>query len=159
MHDVVETLRQIILKADHEIGEEIKVKSPTLLLGAAVAFAVLPPSIGDPAPASRPCRVSLRQGHWQTPGHNEFWLRCDGDEVFWLGMNKATGDAALGSLWAHVGYGRVEGRVIQLRWADIPFGADTTAGRIEVTVMTDTTMSVSRDDGVFGRAEWHWVGP
>jgi hypothetical protein len=134
-------------------------KSPVTLLTAAVAFSALSSSARRPGEDTAPCRIPLQQGHWQTPGRNEFWLRCDADEVFWLGMNKAVGDTAMGSRWAHVGYGRLQGRVIHLRWADVPFGADTTAGSIEITVLTDSTMIVTRDDGVFGRAEWHWVKP
>lgn len=123
-----------------------------LLFGVVLAMA------GSTPPARPSCAAALRQGRWETPGQNRFWLRCDGGELFWLGMNKASGDTLQGASWTNVGYGTIRGRTIVLRWADVPFGADTTAGHTEISILSDSTLAVSKDDGQMGKATWHWVG-
>lgn len=121
---------------------------------ACAALAQTPPA----APVQQPaCSTPLRTGHWQSAGGNDWWVRCQGNEVFWLGMNRAEATTPAGRAWSHVGYGTLSGKVIRLRWADIPLGTDTLAGVIEVTVVSETEMVVSKDDGVFGQSRWHWV--
>ena len=128
-----------------------------LLALGSITLALAPRTPARPS-GSPACAASLRDGHWQSAGGNDWWVVCRGDEVFWLGMNKPAGDTLAGRAWAHVAYGHLRGTTLSLRWADIPLGTADTDGAIEVAVLSDTTMAVSRDDGVFGKPQWHWVG-
>ncbi len=131
-----------------------------VVLLVACSYACSALAASPPAASVRPsgCSTPLRPGHWQSAGGNDWWVRCEGNEIFWLGMNRAEPNAPAGRAWSHVGYGTLTGKVIRLRWADIPLGTDTLAGAIEVTVVSETEMVVSKDHGVFGLSRWRWVG-
>lgn len=103
------------------------------------------------------CSVQLRSGRWRTSGGNYFWIQCAGSEIFWLGMNKASGDKSEGAMWTQVGHGIVQGANIQLSWSDVPYGSIRTWGRIELKVEADTVLQVVRDDGPCDISRIAWV--
>jgi hypothetical protein len=109
-------------------------------------------------PENRPgCSVQLRSGRWRTPGGNYFWIQCAGSEIFWLGMNRASGDRSEGAMWTQVGHGIVQGANIELSWSDVPYGSIRTWGHIELKVEADTVLQVIRDDGPCGISRIAWV--
>lgn len=129
-------------------------------------YASVPTTIRTSVPRGRPaskleskstCSVQLRSGRWRTPGGNYFWIQCTGSEIFWLGMNRASGDRSQGTMWTQVGHGIVQGTNIQLSWSDVPYGSIRTGGRIELRVAADTLLQVIRDDGPCEVSRISWV--
>ncbi len=103
------------------------------------------------------CSVQLRSGRWRTPGGNFFWIQCTGSELFWLGMNRASGERSQGTMWTQVGHGIVRGAKIELSWADVPYGSIRTEGRIELRIAADTVLQLVRDDGPCDSSRITWV--
>uniref|UniRef100_UPI003216F1F6 hypothetical protein n=1 Tax=uncultured Draconibacterium sp. TaxID=1573823 RepID=UPI003216F1F6 len=99
---------------------------------------------------------SIKPGFWKSADKNPFWITVIGDQVYWLGMNKQSGEKKLGENWCHVGVGKIYGNRIILNWSDIPVGEDHLNGRITVEILSETKMKVTEDSGNFGKSEWTW---
>lgn len=110
------------------------------------------------AAATKPaCAVALRPGRWQSNGGSSFWIQCTGTEVFWIGMNKGNDSVRQGAEWTQIGHGTVQGKLIELRWSDVPYGSIRTNGRLQLRVEADTLLRIIRDDGPFGMPRLRWV--
>ena len=117
-------------------------------------------SAGGPAVAigkTPGCSVPLRPGKWRTSGGNYFWIQCAGSDIYWLGMNRASGYRPQGAMWTQLGHGVVQGANIQLLWSDVPSGSIRTWGRIELRVEADTVLKVIRDDGPCDVSRLTWI--
>ncbi len=90
---------------------------------------------------------TIKSGFWMSKEENPFCVKVIDDQVFWLGMNKHTNEAATGSKWCHVYHGSIKGNLVFFKWGDIPVGEDQLYGTIEI--INESTIKMIEDSGNF----------
>ncbi len=82
-------------------------------------------------------------------GDNIYYVRQVGNELFWYGE----GLSQTPPIWSNVAFGKYDGYVALLRWADVPNGSIMNEGMLAITTPSPDEMVVAYQSGnpdVFG---------
>ena len=98
-------------------------------------------------------------GVWTGVDGGVYYLSQLGSVVWWNGMSDWSGDAGgLGSEWANVGHGTLDGLTLDVAWADLPRGVELGSGTLVLEVQDNgqgNIQIVTRDQsGGFGNTLW-----
>lgn len=74
-------------------------------------------------------------GRWSCDDGGTYYLRQDGRQLYWYAAPLGTEPA-----WASVFSGRIYGKRIKGRWADVPKGRTTGSGDLELSIENDATV-------------------
>lgn len=92
-------------------------------------------------------------GVWEADDDGIYYMRQTGDgRLWWFGtdVGRTTGNA-----FANVAVGQIDGDVIQLEWADVPYGTWLNRGNLTLQVSADgQTLTMIEATGGFGGSIW-----
>jgi hypothetical protein len=89
-------------------------------------------------------------GRWSCDDGGTYYLRQDGRRLYWYAAPHGTEPA-----WATVFSGRIYGKRIKGRWADVPKGRATGSGDLELTIENDgTVLRSAKNDSRYRGSQW-----
>ena len=89
-------------------------------------------------------------GRWSCDDGGTYYLRQDGRQIYWYAAPQGTEPA-----WATVFSGRIYGKRIKGRWADVPNGRATGSGDLELTVENDgTVLRSAKNNSRYRGSQW-----
>jgi hypothetical protein len=92
-------------------------------------------------------------GVWEADDNGIYYLRETGDgRLWWFGTDVGR---STGNTFSNVAVGQIDGDVIQLEWADVPYGTWLNRGSLTLQVSGDghTLTKIEATDG-FGGSTW-----
>jgi hypothetical protein len=92
-------------------------------------------------------------GVWEANDDGIYYLRETGDgRLWWFGTDVGR---TTGNTFSNVAVGQIDGDVIQLEWADVPYGTMLKRGNLTVQVSADGhTLTKIEATGGFGGSIW-----
>lgn len=96
-----------------------------------------------------PAASSNLTGRWNGNDGGKYFLRQVGNELWWYGMS---GDG--GASWTNVFQGRIEGKKVRGRWADVPLGRIMGDGEMHLQVLSPNHLRATHRTGGFGGSDW-----
>ena len=85
-------------------------------------------------------------GVWRASDGGTYYIRQLGGDVWWLG----DGDGS----FANVAYGRIDGNLIRLNWADVPRGGTRGDGELVLIMENPHRLVARRATGGFAARVW-----
>jgi hypothetical protein len=92
-------------------------------------------------------------GVWEANDNGVYYLRETGDDcLWWFGTDVGR---STGNTFSNVAVGRIDGDLIQLQWADVPYGNLLNGGTLTLQVSADgNQLTRIAATGGFGGAIW-----
>jgi hypothetical protein len=92
-------------------------------------------------------------GVWEADDNGIYYLRETADgRLWWFGSDVGR---STGNTFSNVAVGQIEGDVIQLEWADVPYGTLLNRGSLTLQVSADGhTLTTIDATGGFGGSTW-----
>ena len=92
-------------------------------------------------------------GVWEADDNGIYYLRETGDgRLWWFGTDVGR---STGNTFSNVAIGQIDGDVIQLEWADVPYGIWLKRGTLTLQVSADGhTLTTIEATGGFGGSTW-----
>jgi hypothetical protein len=92
-------------------------------------------------------------GVWEADDDGIYYLRETGDgRLWWFGTDVGR---TTGNTFSNVAVGQIDGDVIQLEWADVPYGTSLGRGDLTLQVSADGhTLTKIEATGGFGGSTW-----
>lgn len=84
-------------------------------------------------------------GVWHCSDGGVYYIRQDGNTVWWLGM-----DNGQGTSWSNVFFGHVYGNTLQGSWADVPRGTFRNRGSLVIRLESQNTLRKTGGSDGFG---------
>jgi hypothetical protein len=103
-------------------------------------------SQAEPAPVSNSVHLT---GRWLCDDGGSYFVRQIGNEIWWHGLSRDGG-----ATWSNVFHGRLDGRHVNGRWADVPQGRIQGSGELTLQVFGNNQFKATRKTGGFGGSEW-----
>jgi hypothetical protein len=88
-------------------------------------------------------------GKWTANDGGTYYIRQQGNELWWYGQSSDGGNS-----WSNVLHATVLGDRASGRWADVPHGTIHSSGEMDLQVISETKLVASRRTGGFGGSEW-----
>lgn len=86
-------------------------------------------------------------GTWDCTSGGTYYIRHEGDKIFWYGENAKSGGA-------NVAYGTIKEDEIKLDWADVPKSSFKNIGILILKVESEKKITTKDFTGNFGKKEW-----
>jgi hypothetical protein len=94
-------------------------------------------------------------GRWSCDDGGTYYLRQTGRQLFWYGENNDSRPA-----WATVFSGRIYGKRIRGKWADVPKGRSTGSGELALVVVSDeNTLRAQKTPAGYRGSLWNRQDP
>jgi hypothetical protein len=92
-------------------------------------------------------------GVWEADDDGIYYLRETGDgRLWWFGTDVGR---TTGNTFSNVAVGQIDGDVIRLEWADVPYGSWLNRGTLTLQVSADgRTLTKTEGTGGFGGSTW-----
>lgn len=88
-------------------------------------------------------------GAWNSDSGGTYYIRQLQNEVWWYGEASPTDPA-----WSNVAQGTLRGKILQLKWSDVPKGSVMSNGVLTLELTADGKLIAKKKTGDFGDAEW-----
>jgi len=99
--------------------------------------------------SAAPARGASLTGIWTGSDGGTYFVRQNGDDVWWFGRS-ADGGAA----WTNVFHGTIDGDIVEGLWSDVPLGAERQNGALDLQIVSDDHLTRTRQTGNFSGKEW-----
>ena len=88
-------------------------------------------------------------GAWSSDSGGAYYIRQLQNEVWWYGEASATDPG-----WSNVAHGTMRGKIVLLKWADVPKGSIMGNGILTLELATDGRLVAKKKTGGFADSEW-----
>lgn len=85
-------------------------------------------------------------GDWRASNGDNIYIRQIDNAVWYYGESSAQGEN-----WTSVGYGTIDGNIVNLNWADMPKGNASMMGTVALNATSDNELQVIDETGGWGR--------
>lgn len=123
-------------------------KAKHVILGIAVVALCVAVLVGLIRFTSQSASSLDLTGVWLCDDGGTYYIRQLGSSVYWYGENNPVSPQ-----WSNVAYGKLDGDILVLMWADVPKGTNRVHG-ILVLRVGPNAMSVIQKTGGFGGNRW-----
>jgi hypothetical protein len=114
----------------------------TLILVLSLLFVVVAAFAAPASAASSPIDLN---GTWSAGNLGTFFIRQIGNEVWWFGE-----DDPLTPTWSNIAHGFIEGKIVKLKWIDVPKGTSQLQGTVEFEIKYPDRIVRTAETGGFG---------
>ena len=77
-------------------------------------------------------------------GGGNYYIRQLGNEVLWYGE-----EIAVSPTWSNVAHGIIKGKIITVKWADVPKGAIMQSGKLVIRIDSNDELVLLEQEGEF----------
>lgn len=81
-------------------------------------------------------------GDWRASNGDNIYIRQVDNDVWYYGESSAQGEN-----WTSVGYGTIDGNVVNLNWTDVPKGNSSLMGTVALNATSDNELEVINETG------------
>jgi hypothetical protein len=101
--------------------------------------------------ATGPSRIQDLRGVWQTDHERGgfYYINQSGEDVWWLGEQTSSEPQ-----WCNIAWGRIDGKVVRLRWGDVPKGRINSDGTLVLKIVDHETLEAVGSSGGFAAKRW-----
>jgi hypothetical protein len=88
-------------------------------------------------------------GIWSSDSGGSYYIRQLQNEVWWYGEASPTNPD-----WSNVANGTLRGKIIQLKWSDVPKGSILNNGTLTLELTAEGKLVAKKKTGDFADSEW-----